>query len=276
MTRKMIANEQKSGIERLLLQFSQQTEEERLSDDEEDNVITASPPEIKAQYHDEVSDQTIEKIEEETEQLEENRAAPQTSDKEEEEEVQSEKQLSPDEVTTKPFSTTDLHEGQEYQNEFSLQTSEGVQKEAEEEFIQSPEKVEESETEPKENVLEQISSGVKFIVTSAPSSEEEERETQEYEDELPIESSVKEDQEIEAKPETQIHAERFEQKYHEQQYQFEQHHQEQDQHRDTRESSPESLDDQHERKLNADEIITESPHESEHDEDEQYEAKQKS
>jgi hypothetical protein len=239
-------------------------DEEKL---EAQDVIIETPYEIEDQRQDEVSVQNIEKIEEE------NRTASITSDKEEDEQkIQYEKELSTEEVTTEPFSTTEPQDDQQYQDEVNLQTSGELEKEEEskslqsseheEEIIKTSQKIEKDELEPKEYVSEQKPSSVKFIVSSAPSSEEEEKETHEYEDEFHTELSHKEDEEIEEKLESVDFAESFEQKYYQHEY--------------TIKSSDEIKEDKPEQKLNVHEIIVESPHESEHEEeDEQYQTEEK-
>ncbi len=123
-------------------------------------------------------------------------------------------------------------------------------------IIEKPEKFEEDKTERKEtDESEQKLGNVTFIVVSAPSSPEEEKETYEYEHKFNIEPSQKSDEETE---------EKFEQKY-----PLEQHQQEKDQHKYTIESSREMQEDERERKLSIDEIVLESPHESEHEKEEE-------
>ena len=284
------------------VQSCQKTEEQPLNEvDDDDDVIMGVPQDIEVgQHRDEDTVQTVQKIEENTHKVEDDHKAeqklsedkihlesPQVSDKEDEEKFQYEKQLSTEHITTEPHSIITTHEGQQHRDDGPYQTPQkseedqpkSLQLSEDEEEIQqqqhdtisvgTPQKVEEDKTERKEEkASEQKLSNVKFVVASAPSSSEEEKELQEYEQELNIESSEKVDEESKEKHEREDFANTFEQKYHEQQYKFEQDQQEKAPLKFTSESSDENYEDKPERRISTDEVIVKSPHESEHEEEE--------
>ena len=242
---------------------------------EDDALLVETASEIEEQREDEINVETIEKIEEELDQLDEDRAMSQASNQEEDEvKVSNENLSSTGEVTSDVFPTSQLIEQAQEQDE---------------EIIETTAKTEEKATE---NVVEQKPSKLKFVVSSAPSSEEEEeeeRQTSEQTGEFQTEFPEKED---EQEYQAEKYVEEFEQKYHEQQYHREQHQQNyapespvhteenlvESSHEIDRPLSPTQDFDKlsqefvHEEKgLEADpstgEVVLESPHESEHEEE---------